>query len=294
MNESEYNKSKKKLSKVFLGITFITLLVWLFSSQIKCYLFPNLQDSSFEIIATLFSALSFAGVLFAIFLQRLELEMQREEIKNSTEQLEGQRRALDLQNFENKFFQMLSLHHSIVNSIKVEKSTHNEYHEKRSFFQFAAELVYNAYEGRNGESSNTYTDKEYPIKRLIEVFHNVVYKIYVNDLGHYFRNLYHIVKFVHETSELNEVEKERREIRKEYIKILRAQLSTYELALLGYNGMSWRGRAFVENINRYELLKNIDFSRNIASPEALCLTYPHLKNQYELHKSSDNENYKTM
>lgn len=68
--------------------------------------------------------LSFAAliILYVAFRgQQQELELQREELKATREELAGQRRQLALQNqqteqqiFENTFFQLIRLHHTIV------------------------------------------------------------------------------------------------------------------------------------------------------------------------------------
>lgn len=76
------------------------------------------------------------------------------------------------------------------------------------------------------------------------------YDSYVAELGHYFRNLYRIVKFVHERAPDND--------KRLYMGILRAQLSSAELACLFYNGVSVHGaEKFKPLIEQYALLENI-------------------------------------
>lgn len=55
---------------------------------------------------------------------------------------------------------------------------------------------------------------------------------YQYNLGHYFRNLYHIFKYVHKTDLIGKKEKQF------YCNIVRAQLSTDELVLIFYNSMT--------------------------------------------------------
>lgn len=55
---------------------------------------------------------------------------------------------------------------------------------------------------------------------------------YQYNLGHYFRNLYHIFKYVHKTDLIGDKEKQF------YCNIVRAQLSTDELVLIFYNSMT--------------------------------------------------------
>ncbi len=68
-------------------------------------------------VNSLFTGLAFAGVIITILLQRHELELQREELKSTREEFKIQNKTLKVQRFENTFFQMLSLHHQIVDSI---------------------------------------------------------------------------------------------------------------------------------------------------------------------------------
>jgi len=85
------------------------------------------------------------------------------------------------------------------------------------------------------------------------------YKKQQHNLGHYFRNMYNIVKFVKNSS----VDDKRL-----YTNILRAQLSTHELALLFYNCASDMGKEkFKPLIEEFALLKNL--------PENILLNSEH-------------------
>lgn len=76
-----------------------------------------------------------------------------------------------------------------------------------------------------------------------------------SDVGHYYRTMYNIVKFI-ATSEV-----ENKQI---YANILRAQLSSSELNLLFYNCLSKYGNEkFKPLIEKFGLLENMDFSRLI-------------------------------
>ena len=74
-------------------------------------------------------------------------------------------------------------------------------------------------------------------------------------LGHYFRHLYQIVSFVDKAPYLKSDDK------KAFIKIIRAQMSTFELAIFFVNALSTFGRPWWEGkrnlIVEYELIKNI-------------------------------------
>mgnify|MGYP001415186170 CR=1 FL=1 len=88
--------------------------------------------------------------------------------------------------------------------------------------------------------STVYTDKfnrefiNEPQKELkVEAFEKV-YNFYGSQLGHYFRNLYHISKLIHDEN-FHENEKDNNREKQKYRGILRAQLSSYELLVIFYN-----------------------------------------------------------
>jgi len=78
---------------------------------------------------------------------------------------------------------------------------------------------------------------------------------HVSKLGHYFRHLYHTVKFIATQDDefLSEAEKQ------EYAKTVRAQLSDYEQLILFYNINSAFGNAWITDgfIRRFRMIKNL-------------------------------------
>jgi hypothetical protein len=90
-------------------------------------------------------------------------------------------------------------------------------------------------------------------------------------LGHYYRHLYQLVMFVHEQPEsvLSKTDKY------QYIKTVRAQLSTYEQALLLVNSLAPLGQAWWRNdlIKSYKMVKNLPddfFEKSEVEMDALC------------------------
>jgi hypothetical protein len=75
-------------------------------------------------------------------------------------------------------------------------------------------------------------------------------------LGHYYRNLYRIIKSIHEI-EIKDFDK------KYYAKLVRAQLSEYEVLLLFYNCIWIGDNKFKILIEEYELLKGINYDKLI-------------------------------
>lgn len=88
-------------------------------------------------------------------------------------------------------------------------------------------------------------------------------------LDHYFRHLYRIVKFVDDAEIIKSKTK-----KYEYICILRAQLSDYELGFLFYNCLSDNGREkFKPLIEKYALFNNLRYYKVLNNPNTERLKY---------------------
>lgn len=270
----------KKHFKKYIAIylTGIAIFTWAISFIILRFHTPVLSErgligDSFGAINALFSGLAFAGVLYTIILQREELNEQHKEQTLQRERFEQQNKTLKLQQFENTFFNLVKLHHQIVDSVtgkiktfevidletvRVNKVCTSREYFKQSFFEFT-----NDYVGEN-ESLN-HIDNEY--KKF--------YEIHKTNFGHYFRNLYRIFKFIDETvfytkEEFNGNEQlcEEKNLSEKYkyTSMVRAQLSDYELGWLFYNCACEYGRfKFLPLVNKYKLLKNLPTQSEIGN-----------------------------
>ena len=80
-------------------------------------------------------------------------------------------------------------------------------------------------------------------------------------VGHYFRHLYNVVKFVHEHEFFDQKECKEKECKekKRYTNFIRAQLSSDELGVLFYNCLSNRGAKFKDLVEKYALLEDMNF-----------------------------------
>lgn len=189
-------------------------------------------------------------------LNRLDLQQTQEELRGQKEQLAAQSLTQRVQRFESTFFQMLNLHHQIVNHIdravtrggftalvSGTPATHEvQRHGRDVFVDLYKTLVreYRHVKDKGGEPSLDY---------VVGTIYEQLYQTNQSDLGHYFRNLYTLVKLV-KAADIGD--------KATYTNIVRAQLSSHELLLLFYNGLSARGRMkFKPLIEEYRLLKNM-------------------------------------
>ena len=234
-SERKIKKEIKTLNRVFVLVLVLVVVAWLATG----FLLVDYIDSAergkfgdmFGVINALFSGLAFAGVIYAVLLQRKELECQREELR-------AQNTTLKKQNFENTFFQLLRLHNEITNSIEFAK-LNNKAKGKRSFYLFYIELTdyYRALEEQG-------LNREDRINKAYLRF----YGINQNDVSHYFRNLYAIVKFI-ESSDVENVEL--------YVNLIRAQLTNNELLLLFYHSLGGDRNGLKPIIEKYTLFESL-------------------------------------
>ncbi len=110
-------------------------------------------------------------------------------------------------------------------------------------------------------------DENRPKKEVFnDTYEEEFFSIYQTYIGHYFRHLYNVVKFVHEHEFFDE--KEFKE-KKRYTNFVRAQLSSNELGVLFYNCLSDRGAKFKDLVEEYALFEDM--------PPKVLIDEEHLK-----------------
>ena len=276
MEKTKKNSSYKDLL-TGLGLLVVVLAAWYLSWQfIDNKIFSDshsltdiesrgLFGDKFGAVNALFSALALAGIIFTIFLQKRELGLQREELQETRLEFKTQNETLRLQRFENTFFNLLNIHHNIVNGIDY------TYYKSKEMSQVGG--LRNL---RNEElEAVTITGRDvfrFKYNKLLQDLtkdqdnYQSIYKkhydLSLTDFGHYFRHLYRMVKLVDKTDfkTLSEdwSEKEEFNIKYSYTSIIRAQLSDFELLWLFYNCLGSNGKdKFKPLIEKYSLLKNV-------------------------------------
>lgn len=237
--EPSNGSSNEGLFKLFFfaflasGSVFLLALIFALSG-IKAGEFGDFIGGTLNPVLTF---LTFMGLLITIVLQQSELKDTRIELKRSADALELQIKSLNRQNFENTFFQMLSLHNTIVNSMDVHRRNTDTLHGRDCFRHFLASYK-NEYDNFAHES-----DEKIKIRKA----HDGFWKHFQQDLAHYYRFFYNLVRFIDE-SDLDKIK---------YIRILRAQISDYELIILFYNGLTDKAEKFKGYIEKYSFFDNI-------------------------------------
>jgi Putative phage abortive infection protein len=252
-------------------------VVWTFGNSIKSEQFNNVFNS----LTSLFTALAFGGVIITLLLQRQDINIQNE-INN-------------LQNFENNFFRFLEQHHRVIDSFVIEvkpnkkDDTIEEMPETRKkisqldAFDFLAKDFKFRFD--KIKEIRFHADTSYDTIFTYAFLHHT-YGKYGYMLSHYYRNLYHIIKFIDESKALKNISEKRK-----YVNILRAQLSAPEINLIAWDGMTKHGAAFKPLIQKYKLLKNMNFTYEMVDIEWLAEIYPHIKK--EIRKENPIFSFKT-
>lgn len=202
------------------------------------------------ILNPLFSITALFALLYTIVLQAKELRDSSEQLKKSASALIAQNSVLLKQSFESSFFNLMSQFNELVRDLA---APNGKSKGKECFAWLNESLAFYMHEVVRGD----FTD---PVNEEIEIQYKMFYRANEQLIGHYFRMLYNIVKFIN-NSHLEPAEK------RFYTSIIRAQLSKYELSLILYNCASSYGREkFLPLVIKYEILKHLE-PESLAAPE---------------------------
>lgn len=204
----------------------------------------------FGAVNALFTGLAFATLIYTTWLQRDELSLQREELAATRIELQGQKEQLkqqsetfELQRFENSFFSLLSTLGEIVSAMKT-NDVIGHTHKSRDCFG-----VFNVSLRKLHNPEAFFPSSPEKVLPKIQEIYETFYKSHQSQLGHYFRLLYQIIKFVKQSSISD---------KHRYTSIVRAQLSSYEQVMLFYNCLSIYGISkFKPLVEEFALLENM-------------------------------------
>lgn len=259
------NKKKKKSndSYALLIVFFIVVIaLWGLNWYYLEHRFSDKEVSNrglfgdmFGSANALFSGLALAGIIYTILLQKKELSLQRKELNLTRKEFKTQNETLKKQRFENTFFHLISLHNEIVDKLSYEEPNISmrepkNYTQREFFMQAVSALRQQGLIKGQMEQLNLGL-------AVIRNEYKIFDKTFSSHLSHYFRNLYHIYKYTHQSELISLKEKEF------YCGIIRAQLSDWELVLIFYNMLiPDRGYPKFKYLDqKYNVLKNLDINK---------------------------------
>ncbi|MCG3698861.1 putative phage abortive infection protein [Aliarcobacter butzleri] len=181
--------------------------------------------------------LSFCLLLITIKLQSKELKNSTEELAKSSKALTEQSKSLKIQNFETTFFNMLSLHNEILKNIVIKDNPSFRYRRVNQKNEF--NIIKFEEKPSNNDISGKIAIKEivqgiegisnsiiYPPRTFFNLY-NLIYNTIQPYIGHYFVNIFQILKFISTDETISD--------KKKYSNLFRAQFSSNELKLLFYH-----------------------------------------------------------
>ncbi|WP_289225764.1 putative phage abortive infection protein [Bacteroides acidifaciens] len=241
---------KKELSVIEKGIIAIFVIALIASIVIYVVSFYSMEfascpedfgifgDYAGGVIGTLTGLIS---IVFLYRTYRIQIEISR--VQESQQQSSQ---------FEITFFTLLSQQRSILLQISGELT--NSYGKKKTYKGHTyigmlrrdleirlSDLVY--------EERLISEDNKNDLKVKVNFLYYDLFQSHASQLGHYFRHLYHIMKFVDDSCELN---------KKKYIDLIQAQMNADELYLTAINGISNYGRKrMLPLLDKYSFLENL-------------------------------------
>lgn len=196
---------------------------------------------------------TFVGVLTTVFLQRQELAETRRELSRQADALETQLEAIGKQNFESTFFQMMSFHNENVLQVKAQSDFNGMILTGRGAFRVFYEDLERRYRNDQEVSGNHSAAGQIS---SIERSYQSYWKDHRQELGHYYKFLFNLVRLV-DNANAALVSQNSEDKRWEYVRLIRAQISDFELVLLFYNCITVQGQDFAVFAERYGILKHV-------------------------------------
>lgn len=201
-------------------------------------------------IGTIALAIStIALALFTFFLYReakKQLIKATEFVKKYTNASEINSINNQVQSVENIILKQIDFHYRIIDGIK--RSLSNEKDVFLFLYEKRLKRVYSL-------DTGIYSDGKRGVVEKINTAYRQLFKNYGYLLGHYYRNLYRIFKKIDETV-IPGFDKDH------YAKLVRSQLSEFEILLLFYNCI-WveDSDKFKDLVERYKLLEGINYKK---------------------------------
>ena len=254
--DSKDNVRESLTDRILLSKWFYLVIIIVFTVVFLCLFYKRILpldkgglfgDFYGGVLGTILSLLSVLIVVKTFAYQRIVTQQ-------NNKQLETQR-------FNDLFFELLHLYQKetaeLCGQIPIfnnEKEKHESevdtqtiegqinYNDK-DFFDYEKQMMQEAFESEKSFLAN---------RNKALSYYMTFYINHRTKMAAYFRTLYRIYDLI-DNSKLDEDQK------KNYLKIIRAQLTESELFFIRYNSTSYYGRKFTYFINKYNVLKHLPF-----------------------------------
>lgn len=257
---NQIEESDKILRYAAYAVAFIIIVI------LGTYIFLNddLQNRGtfgdmFGFANSLFTGLSFVGLLVTIILQRQDIKSQKQD-------LDKQNKAIQIQAFENTFFRMMDILFKILEEVffyendqkHVGKSAISMMH----YYIAKNARVYSATkEKRLVDYKQTHFDlTDGEIREILKER----FKAYNNQLSSYYRTIFNIIRMIDSNPFID---------KQIYINILTSQLSKLEIMMIYYYGFQPRNEKEKVLIEKHGMLRDIDLE-NMLFPSFINVYKP--------------------
>lgn len=265
LNDDTDDKLKGYATFILMGMFFLFFInliggVFGIGSQLGTF-----GDFIGGVANPLLTFLTFICLIKTIFMQRDELKLSRRELELTRAEYTETQLVIRRQSVESTFYNGVNLHHEIVRNLQVnfdDLSCDENFQSEREKIG----LNLGTKSGRSCFKAllMLLTSNDPDQEVLIDKYR------YINNhknewFGHYFRNLYRIIKIIDELP----VDYFSLEQKKEYCHTLRSQLSSDELAVLMlncYEDVCDRGE-FRGLLSRYQMLEHLPLKGIVNSDE---------------------------
>jgi hypothetical protein len=250
---------------------------WLFNGHIPSNFFgsPNQLENVFSPIGALFSAFASAGAIYAVILQGFHFNTQQ---------------------FENNFFNLLTLHKKNLDAINLDyayflkESNNNKDNSiiRKDPFQPCYTFLEHLISCIINNQETEYVFKEYKdeiyyiindhraqfdsigdVDHSKETKFKLCYQILKESVGssfdQYYHHLYHTIKYIDTNAPFNK--------KNEYIAILRSQITKYERVFLHYHGLMHHEQKFKNLIEKHCILHDLHKKQNLLLDEGAAGQY---------------------
>ena len=256
MKKFDFKKSFVNFLALAAGLAIIAGLsiIFLFFYTINQGPFPFWEDKdTLGVMGEFFggtvgSIWALAGVILfylALVYQKRELELQRQELKETREIMQSQSVTIAIQQFENTFFQLLNFHIDAAGKIRKTKSSSGKIINgfEYLFNDFKKEVI-DLKKRRKNDGGYDQLDN-----RSFENCFMTVYDGYKNTFQHYFENYRTLVLFIGEKSHDPEF----------YFNILKSHFTEQEVLAQFYFVMLFvKDDQMVQTIEKYNLFQKLN------------------------------------
>lgn len=201
------------------------------------------------------------GIIFLYRTYRIQLDISsQQELKQESQQ------------FESAFFALLGQQRDILQNISGEfvnnqGEKHIEYGAK--FMNTIREDLAIRLLELSYEPEILKKEKINILKVRVNSIYLDLFKNHVEQLGHYFRHLYHLIKFIDSHCVTSP---------QPYVDIVQAQMTTDELYLSAINGISHFGRKrFLPLLDKYRFFENLMIEESDVGNDLIDIFYPNTK-----------------